>query len=92
MILSARSKQRLNEWLSSDWWNSGHTSDTERFYQFIGQYVSDHGYELDASSFENEVAATAGIAHDDEELLNCVREYRCWMNRILEFMKVTGRR
>lgn len=43
MILSARSKQRLNEWLSSDWWSSGHTSDTERFYQFIGQYVADHG-------------------------------------------------
>lgn len=92
MILSARSKQRLNVWLFSDWWNSGHTSDTERFYQFIGQYVSDHGYEFDASSFENEVAAIAGIAHDNEDLLNYVREYRCVMSHILNFMKATDRR
>ncbi|TNJ19717.1 hypothetical protein CF111_15765 [Aeromonas sobria] len=91
MILSARSKQRLNAWLFSNW-QSGNSVDIERFYQFVGQYVTDHGYDLDASSFESEVAEIAGIAHDNEELLNYVREYRCLMSRILDFMRVTDRR
>ena len=83
----------LNGWLGPDSWNSPHSNDMNRWYDFISQYQRDHGYALDERGLVEEIEQR----HRQRERPIGSAERKIIENRvglareILEFLERTGR-
>lgn len=91
MTLSSDTLTLLKKWLGNETWHTSHPTDEKRFFQFVGQYVTDHGYSLSEEKLREVIIDLAEIA-DNECLKEVVIERVALMTDILDFMKVTGRR
>jgi hypothetical protein len=91
MTLSGDSLALLKRWLGQETWHTSHATDENLFFQFVGQYVSDHGYSLNEEALRKTIADIAGIA-DRQALHEIAQERVALMRDILDFMKATGRR
>lgn len=91
ITLSTECMAALKQWLDRETWHTSHDTDERFFFQFVGRYVSDHGYDLREESLRETIADVAGIG-DREHLSEIVYERVALMRNILDFMKVTGRR
>lgn len=81
----------LKQWLDRDTWHTSHAIDENYFFQFVGRYVSDHGYSLDDEALRETISYIAGIG-ERQALSEIAYERVLLMRNIIEFMKATGRR
>lgn len=81
----------LKNWLERDTWHTSHALDEERFFEFVGRYVTDHGYSLNEQALQDAIAEIAGIG-DRQALKDIACKRVMLMREILDFMRVTGRR
>ncbi|MGL4771868.1 MAG: hypothetical protein ACRC2I_13380 [Plesiomonas shigelloides] len=80
----------LKNWLERDTWHTSHALDEERFFEFVGRYVTDHGYSLNEQALQDAIAEIAGIG-DRQALKDIACKRVMLMRDILEFMRVTDR-
>jgi hypothetical protein len=90
MTLSTKTEAMLDKWLACDTWHTAHDSDMNRWYDFIQQYQSDHGFTIDENGLHNYIIRKASIKGNDY-LCNTVRERLSLAFCILDFLKHTGR-
>ncbi|WP_434668188.1 hypothetical protein [Aeromonas sp. NJAU223] len=91
VALTNESMKRLKAWLDRETWHTSHAIDEDYFYQFVGQYVTDHGYEFNEENMRQLIAQVAEIG-ERSGLREVAHERTALMREIIDFMKATGRR
>lgn len=93
MQLSTESDKALDRWLGPATWFKEHPLDMERFYGFVSQYQTDHGYVIDESALREEIErrVTRSGGSVGEELRDIIRDRIALACDILEFLKSTNR-
>ena len=91
IALSDSCMAALKSWAERETWHTTHALDEELFFEFVGRYVTDHGYTLNEQALQDAITEIAGIG-DRQDLKDIAYERVTLMQHILDFMRVTGRR
>lgn len=93
MILSEKAARKLEVWAGSETWHTSHDRDMDRFYMFVDQYATDHGFIInDESVLQEQIASITNTPLEDENpLKQLIRDRVSLMCNILDFLKAAGR-
>lgn len=80
----------MNAWLNSSTWYSSHGNDVIKFNQFVGSYVTHHGYSLNEASLQDKISFITNVK-DNDLLYETIISKVSLMYSILNFMKDTNR-
>lgn len=94
MELKPETQKALNAWLGPDTWDTPHSLDWQRFFDFVNQYQSEHGFTIEESGLceimEEKLRGKTGhpISGKTREV---IRDRIRLAYYILDFLKHTGR-
>jgi len=92
MELKSETSRALNGWINRPTWDSNHTIDYQRFYDFVNEYAKQHGYVIDEQALQEEIINRLSLRGGTTAATEKVIEDRINTARfILEFLHHTGR-
>ena len=92
MNITTEARAKLENWAKPSTWHTSHDLDLHRFFEFINQYVVDHGHSVDESELKDLIATITNTpTGNDNPLEEIIRERISLMVEILDFLQVTGR-
>ena len=89
MNLSKECEKKLDHWLTTKTWHKNHTYDMGRWYDFIEQFRTDHGYDIDETDLYDKIRNKERIPDTATELLEIIRRRISLADHILSFLKHT---
>ena len=97
MSLSPNSEKALDAWVGPSTWHTNHSTDMERWYDFINQFQKEHGYVLKdevllREHIERKIEKFHGVKPEEgSDMRKTLRERISLMIDILDFLQHTER-